>query len=56
MIYLRSVGSTITRGISYDLCEILRVIHDEDVTKHLEMGEIRRNALNLVIMSASSLR
>ena len=47
--YLRPVGSAITRGVSHDLRKILGVIHNEDVTKHLEMGEIRRDALNLVI-------
>jgi len=47
--YLRPVGSTITRGVSHNLCKILGVIHNEDMTKHLEMGKIRRDALNLVI-------
>lgn len=47
--HLRSVGSTVSRSVSYDLRKVLSVIHNEDVTEHLEMGEIRRDALNLVI-------
>ena len=53
--YLRPVGSPIARSVSYDLGKILCVIHNEDVTKHFKVGEIRRDALNLVVgMSASS--
>ena len=47
--YLRPIGSTITRGVSHDLRKILSVIHNEDMTKHLEMGEICGDALNLLI-------
>ena len=47
--YLRPIRSTITRGVSHDLCKILSVVHNKDVTEHLEMGEIRRDALNLVV-------
>ena len=49
MDYLRPVRSTITRGVSHDLRKVLGVIHNEDMTEHLEVGEIRRDALNLVI-------
>ena len=48
--YLGPVGPTITRGVSHDLRKILSVIHNEYVAKHLEMGEIRRDALHLVIL------
>ena len=49
MDYLRPVRSTITRGVSHDLRKVLGVIHNEDMTEHLEVGEIRRDVLNLVI-------
>jgi hypothetical protein len=48
--YLGAVGSTIAGGISYDLRKILSIIYDEDVAKHFEMGEIRRDTLNLFIV------
>ena len=53
MNYLRTVGSAIAGGVSYDLRKILSIIHDEDVAKHLEMGEIRRDTLNLFIIMRS---
>ena len=48
--YLRSVGSTITRGVPHDLCEILCILHDEDVTEHFEVGKICRDVLDLIVM------
>jgi len=48
--HLRSIRSAVARGVPYDLRKVLGVIHDEDVTKHLEIGEIRRDALNLAIV------
>ena len=48
--YLRPVGSTIARGVPYNLRKVLSVIHNEDVTEHLEMREIRRDALNLFVL------
>ena len=54
--HLRPVGATITRGVSDDLREILGVVHNKDVAKHLEVGEIRHNALNLVLHEMRVLR
>ena len=48
--YLRSVGSTITRSVSHDLCEILCVFHDEDVTEHFEVGKICGDVLDLIVI------
>ena len=49
--HLRSVRSTITRGVSYDLRKILSIIHNEDVAKHLQMGKIGCDVLNLIVSS-----
>lgn len=53
--YLGPVGSTITRGVSHNLRKILGVIHNEDMAEHLEVGEIRHDALNLVVVMSLKL-
>jgi hypothetical protein len=47
--YLRPVGSTVARGVSHNLRKILGVLHNKDVTKHLEVGKIGRDVLNLIV-------
>jgi hypothetical protein len=45
--HLRTVSSSVPRHVPHDLREIPRVLDDVHVAKHLEVGEIRCDLLDL---------